>query len=184
MNIGIVASRYAKALLKYVQENGTGREVYDQSCIIVSRVNEISQLKLYLEDSSDVSLDRKISLMAAALGEDPASDLVRFLTLVTAHRREELFSRMLLSFIDQYRHQNNIQVGKLVTATHIEGLRERLEVILHDRNGAEVHLQEVVDPGILGGFVLEIEGYRLDAAVSGQLDRIRRKLVEKNNRIV
>ena len=184
MNIGIIASRYARALLKYVQEDRTGSEVYSQSCILVAHMNEIPQLRQYLEDASDITFDQKISLLTASLGEAPSSALVKFLKLVTENRRESLFFRMLMSFIEQYRTENNIKVGSLVTAVPDGGLRERLEKMFHDRTGADVHLEEKVDPEIIGGFAFELDGYRLDATVSGHLERIRRMLVEKNNRIV
>ena len=47
-----------------------------------------------------------------------------------------------------------------------------------------MHLDEKVDPEIIGGFIFELEGYRVDGSVSGELKRIRRQLVEKNTRIV
>ena len=184
MNIGIIASRYARALLKYVQEDRTGSEVYSQSCILVAHMNEIPQLRQYLEDASDITFDQKISLLAASLGEAPSSALVKFLKLVTENKRESLLLRMLMSFIEQYRRENNIKVGCLVTAVPDEDLRERLEKMFHDKTGAQVHLEGEVDPEIIGGFAFELDGYRLDATVSGHLERLRRSLVEKNNRIV
>lgn len=184
MNAGIIASRYAKAFLKYVQEAGSGEKVYSQTCILVQMINELPQMKDYLRDAADVSFDRKVSLMSAALGTPVDASIVRFLKMVTSHRRVEYFPRMLLSFVYQYRTENNIKVGRLVTAVHDESLRDRLENLFHDRTGAEVHLEEKVNPDIVGGFIFELEGYRLDASVSAHLDRIRRQLVEKNNRIV
>ena len=47
-----------------------------------------------------------------------------------------------------------------------------------------MQLEEKVDPDIIGGFIFELDGYRLDASVENHLSRIRRQLVEKNNRIV
>ena len=41
-----------------------------------------------------------------------------------------------------------------------------------------------VEPEILGGFVFELDGYRVDASVENHLAQIRRKLIEPNNRIV
>lgn len=184
MNAGIIASRYARALLKFVQEDGSGKEVYSQARTLVHLMNELEQLRQYVTDVLDVSLDSKLSLLSAAVNEPLHPCLVRFLTMVSEHRRVEYFPRMLLSFIEQYRKENNIQVGRLVTASHQEGLCGRLEGVFHDKTGAEVHLQERVDADIIGGFVFELEGCRIDASVAGHLDRIRRLLVEKNNRIV
>jgi F-type H+-transporting ATPase subunit delta len=184
MNTGIVASRYAKALLKYVQENGAGNEVYSQSVVLVAYMHELPQLKLYVEDSADVSLERKISLLSSALGHDLDPSLVRFLELLSQRRRLELLSRMLVSFIEQYRRTHNIKVGRLVTAVPMSGLRERLEEIFAEKMSADVHLEEKVDDSLIGGFVFELDGLRLDASVERQLERLRSQLVEKNNRIV
>ena len=184
MNAGIVASRYAKALLKYVQEEGLGERVYSQVRVLVRVMNEVPQMKDYLTDALNVSLEQKISLLSAALDTPLEPSVERFLRLVSSHRRVEFFPRMLLSFIEQYRAENNIMVGRIVTAVHNEGLQERLENVFHNRTGAEVHLQEKVDSDIIGGFVFELEGCRIDASVESQLQRLQRQLVEKNNRIV
>lgn len=184
MNAGIIASRYAKAFLRFVRENGAGENVYSQACVLVRRMNEIPQLKEYVMDASDIPMKKKLSLMSAAL-EAPLDDAIaRFLEMVTEHHRVEYFPRMLLSFIERYRVENDIKVGRIVTASHSEGLRDRLEAIFQDKTGAVVHLEEKVDPEIIGGFVFELDGYRVDASVDGHLKRIRRQLVEKNNRIV
>jgi F-type H+-transporting ATPase subunit delta len=41
-----------------------------------------------------------------------------------------------------------------------------------------------VDPDLIGGFVFELDGRRLDASVRSQLDRIRRQLVDESSRLV
>ena len=122
--------------------------------------------------------------MAAALGEEPAGALVRFLKMVSDNRRAELFPRMLLAFVEQYRAACNVKVGSVVMAAEVDGLCGRLEQIFQEKTGARVHLEGSVDPELLGGFIFELDGVRLDASVQGHLARIRRQLVEKNNRIV
>jgi F-type H+-transporting ATPase subunit delta len=184
MNIGIIASRYAKALLKYVQEFGGGEQVYSQACVLVRIMDEVPQMTQYITDESDVTFERKVALLSAALGEDVAPALFRFLKLVSDNRRVELFPRMLFAFIEQYRIANNVMVGVVVTASKVTGIGERLEAIFHEKTGGQVQLEERVDHEIIGGFVFELDGVRLDASVEGYLARIRRILVEKNNRIV
>lgn len=184
MNTGIIASRYAKAFLEYVTQEGAGENVYSQACALVHMFSTLEQFKEYVESPSDISVDRKTELLTAALGSPVDPAIVSFLKMVTAHRRTEFFPRMLLSFIEQYRKQNDIMVGRLVSAVPIDGLRQRLEDMFHDRTGAQVHLEENIDSSLVGGFVFELDGYRLDASVESHLERLRRQIVEKNNRIV
>ena len=53
-----------------------------------------------------------------------------------------------------------------------------------ERTGSGVHFTAGVDPELLGGFVFELDGYRLDASVRTRLDKIRQCLVDDNSRIV
>lgn len=184
MNSGVIASRYAKALLKYVDEAGVGDKVYSQACVLGLRLMEIRQLRDFVENHGELPVDRKLELLRSSLGEDLASELEDFVRLVTARRRMEFFSRMLYSFISLYRTAHNIKVGRVMTAAPVEGLKERLEALFHRRTGAEIQIHEKINPEILGGFVFEMDGYMLDASVENLFRRIRRQLIEKNNRIV
>ncbi len=184
MNEGIVSSRYAKALLKFTQETGNGDKVYSQAGILVLRMEEIPQFKDYIKNHDEISLEKKLQLLETALGEPMSMEISRFVTLVAQRGRMEYIMRMLYSFISQYREVHNIKVGRLITALPSEGLKERMEALFHEKTGAEVHLEMKVNPEIIGGFVFELDDWRLDGSVENQFRRIRRQLIEKNNRIV
>ena len=55
MNAGIISSRYAKALLEYVRESGSGSEVYAQACTLVRVMNALPQMKEYIVNTADIS---------------------------------------------------------------------------------------------------------------------------------
>ncbi len=184
MNEGIVASRYAKALLKFTQETGNGDKVYSQAGILVLRMKELPQLKDYVQKHDEIALGDKLDLIGTALGEPVSMEIRRFVTLASRGGRMGYFMRMMYSFISQYREANNIRVGRLITALPANGLTERLERIFHEKTGAEIHLEKKVNPEILGGFIFELDDWRLDASVENRFRIIRRQLIEKNNRIV
>lgn len=184
MNAGIIASRYAKALLKFVRETGNGSNVYSQACRLVSCMEEVSQLKDYLENHDDIGLDRKMELAETALGGPLSMEMRRFIALVSERRRMNCLLRILYVFVDEYRKANGIKVGKLTVAVPADDLKERVEKAVQEKDGGEVHVEMEVDPKIIGGFIFEMEDKRMDASVEGRIARIRRHLVEKNNRIV
>lgn len=184
MNTGPVAHRYAKALLKFVQETGAGENVYSQVCVLVFRMQEIRQLADAVQKHPELSLERKLELLASALGTALAEELERFVMLVYDHRRLEYLERMFYDFIEQYRFQKSIKVGRLVTASPVPGLKEHLQEILGKETGASVILDEDTDPSILGGFILKIDDLMMDASVEGQFRRIRRELIDNTDRIV
>lgn len=184
MNAGIVASRYAKALLKFVQETGNGDKTYAQAVILVLRMEEINQLEDYICNHCEISLEKKLQLLETSLGEPMTLELNRFTALVFKQRRMEFFLRMLQSFLTLYREANHIRLGRIITALPADGLKERLETLFRERTGMEVHLDMEVNPEILGGFIFELDDLRLDASVVSQFREIKRKLIEQNNRIV
>ena len=75
-------------------------------------------------------------------------------------------------------------MGSLVTAVPNDDLRERLEDMFHDKTCCDVHFKASVDPELIGGFVFELDGNRLDASVRTQLDRLRRQIIDDSSRIV
>lgn len=184
MNTGPVIYRYAYALLRFIKETGAGEKVYSQACTLVHGMSEVRQLAEAVMKHPELSLERKTELLASALGEDMSVELKRFTSLVFRNNRMELYGRMLNSFIEQYRQANSIKVGLLVTARPVPGLKERLQDVLGKKTGSEVFLEEKTDPSVLGGFVLDVDDLRLDASVSGQFRKLRRELIENNNRIV
>ncbi len=184
MNESIVSSRYAKALLRFVQETGNGDKVYPQAEALVLVLKKVRQLKDYICNHYEISIEKKLELLETALDEPLAMELERFIRLVTRERRMEYFLRMLYAFLEQYRKANNIKVGRLMTAVPAESLQERLEADFHNKTGAEVHLETEINPEIIGGFVFEIDGWRLDASVKEQFRLIRQSLIDTNSRIV
>lgn len=184
MNSEVISSRYAKALLAYANEAGSGDKVYSQAIAIVQIMHQVPQLVDILLKRDDVTLAKKVELLSMAIGEPLADELMRFLELVSAQRRMDKLDTMLQSYIIKYRQANKIKVGRLVTAVQDETLRSRLEKMFSDRMSSEVHLSVDVDPELLGGFVFELDGYRLDASVRTRLEKIRQCMVDENSRIV
>ena len=81
--------------------------------------------------------------------------------------------------------RNGIVPVELVTATQVgDERRERLKQLVENVEHGKVEWKHTVDPSIEGGFVLMVDGYRMDASVAWQLQRIRKELIEKNNRII
>ena len=184
MNAGPIAHRYAKALLKLVQESGAGEKVYSQACVVVLRMQDIRQLADAVQKHPEVSLERKLEILEAAVGEPLAEELARFVSLVIRNKRIEIFQRMLSSFLEQYRLSIGIKVGRLVTACPAPQLKATLETIMFDKMGFKVQLQESIDEELIGGFVLQVDDLRMDASVQTQLRRLHDELLDKANRIV
>jgi F-type H+-transporting ATPase subunit delta len=47
-----------------------------------------------------------------------------------------------------------------------------------------MELQTEVDPSIEGGFIFDINDFRLDASIATQLKKVKQQFIDKNRRIV
>jgi F-type H+-transporting ATPase subunit delta len=74
--------------------------------------------------------------------------------------------------------QEGVLSAELTTAVELSDDDERrLLQQIETASGRKVEATRHVDPGLIGGIVLQVGSYRLDASVRGRLDRLRRALV-------
>jgi F-type H+-transporting ATPase subunit delta len=184
MNSGLIAQRYAKALMKYVKETHNEVLVYSQVLSLIKSLYVIPQFRDAVQRNPALSCEDRLGLMRTALGEDPCEDLVRFVHLVDSHSRMAFISRIFIAFIDKYHESRNIKVGTLVSAVPQDELCARLEAMISEQTGGIVDLTAKVDDSLIGGFVLQVGDLRMDASVSGQFKRIRNALIDNDNRII
>lgn len=181
MDIGTLSKRYAKALYLFATEQGKEEQVY-QCVTAVSRV--YTQVDELPKAMANPTLDQstKVALLREAAGEMANPVFNRFFQLVLEKHREHLILFMLHSFMELYRKEKNLYIGKVVTATPLTSEAEkRIKELLARVTGGVIELEKTVMPEIGGGFTLQIDSLRMDASVAGQLQRIRRRLGELNS---
>lgn len=184
MNVGLISVRYASALLDYAYEKKAQKEVYDEAKLFISVSAEITALQNTL-DNPIMSVSEKKQLIVTAFGGSVSTVMNSIIDLVLDNNRETQFRYILLSYIDLYRTRNNIKSGRLITAVSLEDkVERRITKIIEKDLGGHFELEKIVDTNTLGGFILEVDNYRWDASISGQLNRIKNEYIEKNRRII
>jgi F-type H+-transporting ATPase subunit delta len=184
MNTGLIPARYATALLDFANTSNEQDRVYAEAKAITQSYFQFSQLRTVLDNPVLANAEkRKIIHMAA--GGKISKSLERFMDLVLENNREKFLHEIALKLIDLYRKQMNIHYGKLTTASQVNAATEkRLMTLVESTTGGTIEMEKVVDPEILGGFLFEVDFVRWDASISGQLRRIKKEYIEKNNKTV
>lgn len=186
MNRSIIITRYALALLKLVRETGQGAIVASEAGVLAKAVHEVPELQRMVTAASDVitAFDKK-KLLQSALGNRMSPELSRFLTLLNRNGRMDMVEDILRDFVDLYHRSVGVRKAKLTTVEEpSERLLQRLRALVRQKTGEDVIIEVETDPGIIGGFVFDIDDYLLDASVKRQLELIREQFVERNRRIV
>lgn len=124
MNTGIIATRYATALLKLVDETGSGSAVVDQVRIIEKALDELPDFRRAVSDPT-VAPARKLALFEAALSSLAAEpveapslvpDLRKFFELLIRNGRIGDVRLVLTTFIIEYYRSRHIKRARLVVA--------------------------------------------------------------------
>ena len=186
MDIGIISRRYARALLAFAGERASETIVYEQIGQLMKRYAQIGDIRRAIENPI-VGKEEKIKLLRnATAGKDTCEELIRFFNLILENKRENFLIFILHSYLFLYRKEKRIRQGFLVTAAPLpKETQERLKkIILHFYRGRAVEFETRVDPDIIGGGILGMGYWRVDASVAGQLQRVKKQFIEKNRRIV
>jgi F-type H+-transporting ATPase subunit delta len=172
MDLGVIAVRYAKALLKGATQLHCEQQVYENMQMLSHCYLSVPQLR---ETIDNPMLDKKTKqrLLLTACGDHPADITAKFFELVMNEDREKALQFMAASYITLYRKQKNIIRGKLTTAVAVSPETEdKMRKMVESKTQGTVEFNTEVDPSIIGGFVLEYDTYRMDASVKKQLNTI------------
>ena len=194
--MGLIASRYAKALLKLVDETGNGELVVQQVQVLQDALGSVPELRRAVDDLQAVTTDQKTALFETVISGGGSStdtmtpELRSFIALLGRNGRIDEIRLIFNSFISEYYKSRGIIRGRLVFPSE-EGatkdgktLEKRIKDMVESKSGKKLLLKTEVDESLIGGFLLEVEDQLLDASVSHQLDLIRKQFIERNRRIV
>jgi F-type H+-transporting ATPase subunit delta len=173
--VSVVDRVYARALFDAAQEDGRLEPVRDEVAQLAQAVEEVPELKELLRNPQ---LDPRAK--AAAL-EDVLSggeQLVRNFVLLLADKgRAGIFEDVAREFERLIAEHEGIVHAELTTAVELSDKEARdLLGQIEQAAGRKVEATRTVDPGLIGGVVLQVGSYRLDASVRGRLERLRREL--------
>lgn len=179
MDNGLIPRRYAKALYKYALEHGETQQVYEEAKAVADAFRDNAGLQKVLSNPFVPAEDKEKVLLSAAGNAGEA--YARFVKLVLEHRREEFFQGMMLAYRDIYRKENNISMARIVTASELavpemDKLRSLVAKAFKD---SVLEFSTAVDPGLIGGFVIDVDSVRMDASVSNELEQLRQTLLSK-----
>lgn len=186
MDIGIVSMRYAKALIDYAYNSVKEDVMYREFSTLAHSFEKHPELREALLNPILSAKDKFALICTAAAGEQPTSEeFNRCIALIQKNRREGLLQYISLSFQALYRKKKHIGTAKLTTAIPVsqeveERIRQTASSLLH----ARMELQTEVNPEIEGGFIFDINDYRLDASIATQFKKVKQQFVDKNRRIV
>lgn len=178
MDLGIISMRYAKALLRYAEENKQEEQVYAEMQTLSRTFHLCPALQNALLNPV-MSSDEKVRLLTlASCGKsEPSSTLVRFLRMVVKNERADVMLFMAHSYCTLYQDAKHLVKARLVVATEVDDtVIARIRQIVEGKLHGDIQFEVEVQPEIEGGFILEYGTYQLDASLRSQMAKLKRRL--------
>ncbi len=170
-----IARSYAHALFDLSEEMGLIPLIFGDMLLIDKVLKENPDLKKLLS-SPVIKGKKKSDILEAILSAHVHELTIRFLHLLCKSLRVIYLSEVCEQYMILYRDHMGIRTVKISSAVALEeGTRTRLLTILREKLNAEIELEEIDDPRLVGGFVLQAGDQRFDASIKSKLNKLHRE---------
>lgn len=168
------ALRYAKALLNLAKEQGLQEEVNENMLLIANTIAESKELQIMLK-SPIIKSDVK-SKVLKAIFETHINNLSKgLLDLLIENKRIELLLVTAKEYTLIFDYLMGYEVAIVTTAIPLSTEMEKsiLEKI-NTLTSNEVSIKNIINPDIIGGFILRLGDIQYDASILQKIQTLKR----------
>jgi F-type H+-transporting ATPase subunit delta len=170
-----VSSTYAEALYEAAEESGSVERVAGDLYLFLQAMESTPELERVLMSPEVDTRAKKGTVAALTEGADPL--LRSFLQVLIDRGRMEDVHEIAGAYAGRASSGEHRLAVEAITAVPLgEDLRARLVERLERDTGYGIDLTTSVDPDIVGGLVLRVEGAVLDGSVRRRLETLRESL--------
>jgi F-type H+-transporting ATPase subunit delta len=170
---------YARSLFQAALESGKLDVVHEQLGDFAAAIGDVPELRRVLANP-ELDPQEKAAVLGEILGD--ADELVRNFVLLAAEKGrageiEEIYRELdALVAAEQQRLTVELTTAYELSEDEAASIVQKIE----RSSGRSVEATRTVDPGLIGGIVLQIGSHRLDASVRGRLTRLRHELTTRS----
>ena len=169
------AIRYAKAILDTAHDKGVATEVNNDMLSIASTIGGNAELTEFIA-SPTTSVDVKNSALLEVFSgiSEVTKSLFR---LLFENKRFEILGAIASEYNKLFEEMNGMETATVTTAIPMDEATEAkvLSKILEFSN-KKIVIENIVDPSIIGGFVLRIGDQQYNASLANRLQVLKREL--------
>jgi F-type H+-transporting ATPase subunit delta len=172
------ARRYARALLEVAlpaREDAAVAEGLKEAVALLGANPDLLNVLTH----PGVSAERKRALVEAVWKRSESPLVKRLLLLLADRERIELLTEVARAYVEHWNAHRGVVIAEVASAVALapEQTRRLTEALGRAAGGRRVELQTRLDPALLGGVLVKMEGRVYDASVRGRLRALRRHLL-------
>ena len=172
-----VSEEYAAALFTLAAEEGVKREVAEAVEVIRTLLDENPDY-VELLAAPNIPFDERSALIDAAFGSlQPYA--VNFVKLMTKNGHVRDLVECIGEYLKLWEHADGIITAEVVSAAPLtEGEQEALRAKLSAKLSRRVALSLSVDPSLLGGMIISVDGSIMDGSLRTKLAQMKEAISE------
>jgi len=160
--------RYATALFEISQESGLTNDYLEQAQLICDNIACDDAHRVLTHPR--ITSDEKFAFLQNAFGEHIHQDLLGFMRLVTSKNREAFLLPALRKLVDMIKTHQRQTTARVVSAVPLSDEQAtRLVESLEKKLNKKVDVTVLVDPAVIAGISIHVDGYFLDRTVKSML---------------
>lgn len=169
------ALRYAKAILNLAKESSNETLVNDNMKLIVSTIAESDDLDAMLKSPIIKAADKR-KVLDAIFGDKVDNIVKGLFNLLEENKRMIMLEPIAKQYSVIYDYHKSMQVAKVTTAVALtKELEEKIQAKIVELTGNSASIENIINPEILGGFILRVGDVQYDASISNQFNELRRE---------
>ncbi|MGV3461611.1 MAG: ATP synthase F1 subunit delta [Flavobacterium sp.] len=169
------AVRYAKAILEMAQAQGSATQVSEDMAQIAETMNSNAQLAGFINNPTIKAETKESALNEIfASGNNITKGLFR---LLLENKRFEILGHVAAQYKLQFDEMNGMETATVTTAFPITpDLEAKVLDKIKEFSDKKITLKNIVDPAIIGGFILRVGDKQFNASVAKSLTTLKREL--------
>jgi F-type H+-transporting ATPase subunit delta len=174
-----IGIRYAQALVSLAKERNELDAVFADMQSFTAAFNESEDLRTMLK-SPVIRFDKKIAVLEILFGSHFSPLTKIFIEKIARGKREKYLGDIAKAYIYQVNSSNGIFTVKVKTASPLSAEhRARIQELAKKElslagNVKDVRFEEVVDPSLIGGFILTVGDRQIDTSFAQKLRELER----------
>ncbi|GAB3929184.1 ATP synthase F1 subunit delta [Larkinella terrae] len=160
-------------MIDLAKEKDKVEEVYKDMMFFRDVVRKNRDLMLALK-SPILRHEKKLNVLRAVFENrvDPLSFSI--FNIISKKNREGIMDSVANEYVRQYNDLKGIQKVQVVTTQPLtEELRKQFTRVVADSTGKQIELEEIIDPKLIGGYILRIGDRQVDASIRNKLAELR-----------
>jgi F-type H+-transporting ATPase subunit delta len=167
--------RYATALFDISQEGGLLDDYLEQAQLVRDNIKSEDAQRILTHPR--ISSEEKFAFLQKAFAEHIHQDLLGFMRLVISKNREAFLLPALNKLVEMMKTHERQTTARVVSAVPLTDQQaEELTALLSKKTGKQVDVTVLVDPSVIAGISIHVDGYFLDRTVRTMLKDMKENL--------